>query len=120
MAQLNQNFVMFKGDDKIIRFTVQDVESVVGLKARWTISSEPGSVSFLEKSTETSPPGITMDGKNIEVHLNSVDTDDHTVFETKKYYHECELVDGDGKISTVAIGEVDMRDVTLIRPIPAE
>lgn len=113
MAQLNQNFIHFKGNDKEINFLVQDVATVEGCTARWTMSDVPGGIAEITKSTETSPAGITLEGKTIKVILKSEDTDDVSGIDAGKYYHECELVDTEGNISTVAIGEVDLREVTL-------
>lgn len=113
MAQLNQNFIHFKGNDKEVNFVVQDVATVEGCKARWTMSEVAGGMAEITKSTEDTPAGITLVGKTIKVILKSEDTDDLSPVAAKKYYHECELEDTAGNISTVAIGEVDLREVTL-------
>ncbi len=113
MAQLAQNFIMFKGNDKVLNFTVSDVSTVEGCTARWTMSATAGSTPLITKSTEADPATITLSGKVISVTIASADTDDLSSIDAGKYHHECELVDTDGNISTVAVGEVDLRNVTL-------
>ncbi len=113
MAQLNQNFIHFKGNDKRINFLVQDVSTVEGCDVRWTMSETAGSTPLITKETGETPEEIIIEGKTITVILLSADTDELSGLEAKKYYHECELTDTDGNISTVAVGEVDLREVTL-------
>lgn len=104
---------MFKGNDKELNFVVSDVATVEGCTARWTMSDVAGGTAEITKNSESSPAGITLSGKIIKVLLDSADTDDLSNIPAAKYYHECELVDTDGNISTVAVGEVDLRNVTL-------
>ncbi len=79
------------------------------------MSETAGSTPLIEKETDKNPVEIIREGKTITVILLSADTDDVSGRVAKKYYHECELTDGAGNISTVAVGEVDLREVTLRR-----
>jgi hypothetical protein len=113
MAQQNQNFIHYKGNDKVLNFTVSDVSTVEGCVARWTMSATQGSTPLITKASNASPATISLSGKVISVTIDSEDTDDLSSIDAGTYYHECELVDTDGNISTVAEGAVDLRDVTL-------
>jgi hypothetical protein len=114
MAQQNQNFIHYKGNDKVLNFTVSDVATVEGCTARWTMSATQGSTPLITKySPPHDPAKISLSGKVISVTIDSDDTDDASPISAGTYYHECELVDTDGNISTVAEGAVDLRDVTL-------
>lgn len=98
MAQINQNFVKFKGDDFQIRFTVEDVGSVEGYDASWKLSSTPG-------VTKTTGSGISISGNQVTVTLEKDDTKNLAAGE---YTHELQLLDSDVG-GVVASGTFDLR-----------
>lgn len=113
MTEVNQNFVLFVGDDKVIRCTVYDglvadgeVKNIAGASIVWGMYVAAGSGTTLTKSTSD---GITItDGPNgvFEVALGHDDTVD---LAAGWYAHEAEVTDSDGSISTVFTGTIEVK-----------
>jgi len=100
MALINQNFKIWAGDDKALVFKVRGVSDLISASAIWAVSLSPGSAKVIEKKSIIAGE-ITIDGTNVIVTLTPADTAD---LAPGGYYHELEITDGDGKISTVATG----------------
>jgi len=111
MAYVNQNFKMYTGDDKQLVFTVDDVDSLAGCTIRWKLSYSPYSSVLIEK-VSTDSNEITISGDTFTVYLKPADTEDIS-YDTK-YFHEAEVEDTDGYITTVATGYMTLYP-TLIR-----
>jgi hypothetical protein len=97
----NQNFRMASGDDVDLVVTVRNsddsaVVSLVGASALWVLSDEAGCTPRLSKT------GTLTDAANglVTVSLTADDTGDLDGV----YYHEMQITDGVGKISTVLTG----------------
>lgn len=111
MAQTGQNFTTYVGNYREVNITIQDVSTVEDCEAYWAMAPTSTSViNTLEKSSESTPAGITLSGKIVKVILNPADTESLT---PGTYYHELRLVDANGKPSTPAIGTVTLSPVIL-------
>ncbi len=118
-----QNFEMFSGDSEILRFTVTDdsgmAQSLASIvSARFALAASSRSPTLATKSLGS---GITVtDAANglVEVELDPSDTADISGGRRsadrpgREYYHELELTDSSGNVSTVAYGWVTvLRDL---------
>ena len=111
MAKTGQNATIYVGNYRELKFSIDDVLSVEDCTAYWAMAPTNTSVvNTLEKSSESTPAGITLVGKIVTVILNSADTDD---LEPGTYYHELRLVDADSKPSTPSIGTITVAPVIL-------
>lgn len=115
MALTGQNFVMHKGDDKILTFTITDATDVTGFSATWNMAVDAFSTKLLTKTSGGG--GITFSGNKVLVTLDSANTKDSvTAIPEGNYYHELSLIDGSGKKNIAAIGIVDMKKSLIGRP----
>jgi len=110
MPKTGQDFIHFKGNDRIISFVIEDVEDLLGFKAEWAFSVDETSAPIVTKSSEGVGPLIELDGNEVFVTLVYADT---ATIGAAKYYHELKLWDVDDKVSTPAIGTMDLRPVIL-------
>jgi hypothetical protein len=110
MAYINQNFKMYKGDHKQLVYTVEDETSLTGATIRWKLSYSPFSSALIEK-VSTDESEITTSENTFTVYLDPADTEDLSDY--YKYYHEAEIEDSDGYITTVATGYMTLYE-TLI------
>jgi hypothetical protein len=108
MTSVNQNFVMFSGDDKTLRFTVLDSSSasidLTGASVTWMLATDDKSASLIKKSTD-SGCGISISGCTFDVDLSPSDTDGLTGV----YYHEAQVRDSASDLSTVATGWANIK-----------
>lgn len=110
MAYIDQNFKMYKGDHKQLVFTVEDETTLTGATIKWSLAYSPSGSALIEKlSTDESE--ITTSDNTFTVYLDPADTEDLSV--NYRYYHEAEIEDSDGYITTVAIGYMTLYE-TLI------
>ncbi|MDR7237106.1 hypothetical protein J2Y02_001717 [Neobacillus drentensis] len=99
----NQNFSMYAGDSKsiIIPVTKDDGSplNLTGAAVKWGVRKRESSTTndILKES-----PAITVSGSEITISLAPVDTETLT----GSYYHECELTDQQGNVSTLFVGLV--------------
>jgi hypothetical protein len=115
MGLINQNFIMWKGDDKIVQITIEDATDVSGFTAKWHMSVDVDSAKLITKTSGGG--GITFDGNKVLVSLSSAETKDSvTTIPVGLYYHELELIDGDSKKSIAASGILDLRKTLVGRP----
>ncbi len=108
MGKIAQDFRHWKGNDKQISFFVEDVDNLIGFKARWALAETDSSPVILEKSSEGASPKIQFSEKEVIVTLAPADT---APLLPMKYYHQLTLWDNDNKVSVSAIGELDLRPV---------
>lgn len=103
VAERNQNFEMFAGDTENVVVTVTEGGSPINLSGatiRW-VMKRAGSVTPL--ISKTSPAGITITdtaGGKFTISLMPADTED----QRGDYYHEAEVTDASGNVSTVMTG----------------
>lgn len=109
MGLLNQDFTTWKGNYRVINFTITDVSTVTGGTASWVMAdSNTGTTRILKTSEPNS--GITLAGKIVTVTLNVADTSGLTA---GTYYHELRLVDVVLQPTTPAIGTVTLYPVKI-------
>lgn len=91
----NQNFSMVQGDTKYIQFPVDGVDNLAGCTVKWGVKKKESSTEYeLFKDDFT-----IVDGK-IQIKVESIDT----LNLLGTYYHETELTDQSGNVSTVMKG----------------
>lgn len=111
MGKINQNFTTWKGNYREINFTIEDISTAEGCTAKWACAENAESLlKEIEKSSVSTPAGITISGKIVTVILDPSDTSSMTA---GTYYHELRLVDTESNPSTPAIGTMTLLE-TLI------
>lgn len=101
MAYKNQDFEIFAGDNKLLVFTVDDVGDLGDCVVTWEAARSPDSEALISKSSEDSDE-IEISGDTFTVKLVPDDTAELSKY--RKYYHEAQIEDSAGNITTVAIG----------------
>jgi hypothetical protein len=111
MPAINQDVTHWAGDSATIRIPVLDKTGasvdLSGAAARWWMAKNVSATAtediYVKKSSGS---GLTIEnstaGSTIVVTLDPVDTEGKTA---GTFYHECEVVDASGNISTVTIGK---------------
>lgn len=103
MTATGQNITMVAGDDKEIYITVYDdggnLEDITGATINWVAFRQNGTIVL----TKTTADAITLDDPTNGVLLITlIPADTETLLGS--YYHECELTDNAGRISTITKG----------------
>ncbi len=102
MAKKDQDFEMWAGDHKELKFTVEDVSDLIGCSIRWKCSRNTKSDPLIIKRSDDGD--ITTNDNIFTVLLKPDDTAD---LRTRiHYYHEAEMVDDNDDVTTVAIGRM--------------
>lgn len=107
MTQTNQDFSIYQGDDKGIRFELQDsageILGITGASAKWKSAVSPRGPALVSKTATLE----IDDGKSwAVVVLSPADTVDLAPF---GYYHELQITDGAGQTFTAAVGSMEVR-----------
>lgn len=118
MMTQKTDFTIYQGDSKVLSVTVADEDGVAvpvdGMTIRWqaspvitggfettaTLSKDNGALGGITTVTEE---GV------FEVELEPADTEELSGL----YYHEAELTDGAGNVSTVLTGRMTIRTVLI-------
>ena len=110
MTKVNQSFPMWAGDTANIECVVSDgadgIKDISGATIAWVLYNEAAGVAVLNKSTVS---GITITsgiGGAFTVALAPSDTESVT---PGAYYHEAEVTDIAGNVSTVFTGTVTIK-----------
>lgn len=103
----NQNFKMYTGDTKYIYLSVEDgTLDLNGVTVKWIlkngVKNAPEITIF-----KTNGQGVTID-LNANMILIKLDPSD-SIDLLGKYYHEAELTDALGNISTIMVGEIEFK-----------
>lgn len=103
------NFSMFRGDSKILQITIKDLAgqpvSLAGLQsARWAMAPKITSAPVLTKSLGSGILIASESGGVLEVTLLPTDTQNLS----GSYYHELEIIDVSGKVSTILTGNIEI------------
>jgi hypothetical protein len=98
MTAVNQNFSMYQGESKNLIVSVDGVTDLIGATLKWGLRKrESSTINDILKESE-----ITVSGTEITIPLKPPDTE--TLLGT--YFHECELTDQQGNVSTLFTGIV--------------
>lgn len=97
----------FTGDDKTLRFVIDDgaggTADLTGASWRWGLfaysSASPGTVALVSKSGAPSDAAAGI----IDIDIAGSDT---ASLSAGRYYHELEITDSSGRVTTAAFGEV--------------
>jgi hypothetical protein len=123
MPAVGQDIVHYKGDSATITISVQDgagnFVNLSGATARWWMGksvSATGADVYIKKAIGS---GLEIDQPttsewDLVITLDPGDTENLTKVGT--FYHEAEVVDADGNVSTVTIGKFTLKP-TLIPDI---
>ena len=117
MGKLAQDFTMWKGDDKILAFNIEDATDLeTGYTATWVMCAEEPNAgnsynptAVLTKDSEATPATITFDGATVLVEVDGDDTGEASSITPGEYYHELKLYDTAGNEAVSAIGTIDLR-----------
>lgn len=104
MAAVDQNFEMYAGDSKEINVQVTDsgnAKNIVGATIVWAMMNSPDNQNYIVKKSTDGGILIT-DGENgrFRISLDPADTEEVT----GGFYHEAELTDSFGNVSTILVG----------------
>lgn len=107
---------MYQGDSKILEVTVKDsdgnIVNLTGASARWALGhTAAGPVLASRDTTEGSVTFTDAESGELEVEIQPEDTE--SLYGT--YYHEVEVTDPEGYISTVFSGQLKIKQA-LIAP----
>lgn len=105
MAYEDQNCEVWQGDDFILEFDVEGVETDDDLsQALWGIyKNKDGKPLFTKSSADSTEIEIDVPNRKVRVILLSSDTAE---MQTGNYYYELRVEDANGHISTIATGEI--------------
>ena len=111
MAKINQNFIHYKGDEKVITITVEDALLLTGFTIKWSMSETANSSKLITKSTAATPATVTIEANTASLTLAAADTDYASSIVAGTYYHEWRIWDADSKPVVVATGSIELKDV---------
>ena len=110
MTQIGQDLTMYSGDSQVIGYTITDAESgdpvnlVAASAIKWRASKKLSSgfspTPLLIKALGTGVSVTNAAAGTIQVVLAPADT----ALLAGRFYHELEITDGSGNVSTVAVG----------------
>ena len=95
MTKRNQDINMFAGDTKDILVTM--TTDLSGATIKWALKKRLNGTQYIYKTTSS---GITVSGSTFTIRLDVADTSDLS----GGYYHEAEVTDALGNVSTVMTG----------------
>jgi hypothetical protein len=100
LTYTDQDFSIYSGDTKNLMIEIEGVSDLGGASLVWGARKK-------QKTTEnqilkTSGSGIDINGQEILIKLNPGDTEGLT----GDYFHELQLTDGVGNVSTVLVGKM--------------
>lgn len=109
MTKQNQDFLMWSGDDKVITVTVYDnddnVVNITGATITWQLSQNIDSSALI---TKTVGSGIALsDPVNGQFTITLEPAD--TASLAGRYYHEAQITDSSGDISTGLVGHATIK-----------
>lgn len=124
MPAQNQDITHWAGDSAIIHIPVLDEDgnkvSLVGCSVKWWLAkgvTSTGTNVIVKKSSAVGE-GIEIDlGTDVDTINITLDPQDTEGVKAGTYYHECEVINQNGDVSTVAIGKWTMKAALI--PAPA-
>jgi hypothetical protein len=121
MPATNQNLTVYAGNDVTINIPVLDDSGnkvdLSGATVRWWMGKSvtaTGTSIFLEK---ISPATITIDiATDVDTAVIALHRADTKTIKPGTYYHECEVVDSSGNVTTVTTGQFILKPVLITDP----
>jgi len=106
---------IFAGDDDRLEITVRtasgDPVSLTGVSLVWALArSSRKTPELIKRSADSGIEVIDAEGGRCDVILDAADTAD---LGGLTYYHELQLEDADGKLTTTALGELTIRPAVI-------
>jgi hypothetical protein len=105
-AALNQNFKLFRGEDKVLSIDMTGYDLTTAIAFEWWLAksvfadiSTPGDV-LIQKAKDA---GITVSDTKLEIPLDGADTVD---IKPELYYHELKITLADGTSKVAMAGNV--------------
>jgi len=105
MTSVNQNFTVYAGDTAQVSIGVTQSGAAASLSSTsivWVLEEEVGSGSLVKLTTDDY---ISVSGSIVILGISP----SHTQNLNGKYYHEVEVTDTSGNISTVTTGTVTIK-----------
>jgi len=113
VALVNQDFEMWAGDDIHLVFTIRGTtgeDLQYASKIKWALSRSVRGPKLIDKEGT----GI---GNQVIIEIASEDTED---LRPGRYYHELEITDFEGRVSTAAIGSARIWPTLIPQPVEEE
>jgi len=111
MTETGQNFTMWSGDTKVIEVTITDASgnavNLTGATISYVLQRSVGSTVTISKTTAS---GISITDASGGVFQITLDASDTARLSGSSYYHECQITDTSGNVSTVFTGTVTMKE----------
>jgi len=104
-ANLNQNFQLFAGEDKVITVDMTGYDAAIATVIDWWMATSPyaldaeGDVVIKKVLGD----GIELNGTNIDITIDSIDT---ATVKPELYYHELKLTLADGTVKVAMTGNI--------------
>jgi hypothetical protein len=106
MTTTAQNLALHSGDSKILEVTVTDgtgaAVDLTGATIAWQLAKSPGESALVSKTIGSGIAVTDAVGGIFEITLDAADT----AALSGRHYHEAEVTDTSGKVSTVLTGAV--------------
>lgn len=110
VAKEGQNFTMYAGNSETLEITATDRNTKLaiplsGATIKWVMKKGLNGDLVIEKTTDS---GVTITDANngiFTVSLNPLDTDG----KPGGYYHEAQVTDSQGNVSTVSVGSANIK-----------
>lgn len=114
MTKEGQDFVMYAGDNKKIYVEVVDengeLVNLAGTEIDWVLQGNVAlSTASISKSSTMSGEIVTESVGTFSITLTSSDTESLS----GRFYHEAQIIDADGDISTVMVGTANIKKSAL-------
>lgn len=110
MAARNQNFQMHKGDTRTVTVAVVDDDDIAvdltGATVKWAVANTPTSATLISK--QTGGLGISVTDAVGGVFVITILPADTSSLRARTYYHEAQVTDGSGVVSTVLTGKLKL------------
>ena len=122
MGSINQNFTMFQGNDASLRFTIidenDDALDLTGGIVHWSLAlNNLKKPALIVKASDDVDPLVEITDAPGGVVTVTLIGDDTKTLSGGRYYHELELVDFEGNVSTLSTGHIILVP-TLIKEPP--
>ena len=108
MPAVDQDFTIYAGNDVALTVTLDgDADSLTGAEIRWWVAPTKWSPAIIRLSSDDEQ--IEVD-TSFAITLTAADTDGKPGI----YYHEAEIIDSQGRVSTILTGSMTIRP-TIVR-----